>query len=780
MERKHEESVKAYYDSKDANKGQREKDLSNKLHVKRQSATLQTNVYFDTVFGENIRAIESIINENEALLYKTQSAEVKDDASALMKFRKNIERGVHYYVAFAISNGFQSIDYQDPDTGNTFLHTAVKKGHDKVVEELLKYKANPDIKNKLGNYPVHEAWMFWNTDTHSRTKEERLHQEQRTCKILLHLFSYGAYVDATDLNKQTPLHIAARLGPIRAVKIVLSFRCDPDLATVHNQSAADIALEFHQEESFKLLQAWHGIQSYLVHTDFHTVWHRFLHDYDASMMVSKPGATILSELILEESARHMARVGRENVVFVDDPLLIRAMQASRQLDVSGKVPRPWESDWKKFVKYCKADGVVDLKTKLETLKGKIKGQKRSSNKRLGLSEADKSRSRLPDRPTPLTWEQRQILANGGTLETARSLSASRILPFGGSISEEEEKEEEEHFDDEESGISLSSMAYSQLEASQNTSVSHRRKAYAHSIGTDAKFLKFTKRLTQDSALGLSLRTPQAPMEGTEEGGSTMRLILSQGFEFERLEKYKKRDAFAEMLGTHKEPNKDLLGAYSEEVRFSKLNPRDILYDSLFLAAQAAAAEATTEEEKELLFPSGMTSAPTNPNVLKEPERKNKIDLVNDKRPRYVDKALLPAKAEASAVEKMIREAREKDEKYRLKKQNLSSESAKEMARQAMEAEIAGAQHRLGQVEQESKAAHALLAEENNVLLAASRHRHRAVSEKVQSMRRLFLAQKEVKYGQGRLTSSHNLTGKIEEPWTIVGGRYAPLPGDRTV
>eukprot|EP00975_Prorocentrum_lima_P038340 8057548-Prorocentrum_lima.AAC.1 len=57
-------------------------------------------------------------------------------------------------------------------------------------------------------------------DTTRRTREKRLEQEKRTCRLLLALLSYGAFVDAADLNGQTALHIACRLGPIQAVKTV--------------------------------------------------------------------------------------------------------------------------------------------------------------------------------------------------------------------------------------------------------------------------------------------------------------------------------------------------------------------------------------------------------------------------------------------------------------------------------------------------------------------------------------------------------------------------------
>lgn len=784
LEKKHEDDLKEYEDKKGCDRQDREKALAFKLHVKQQSAGLHTQVHFDTMFGQTIDKIEETLNENEELLHYNHVVELADDLPAITKFQKNVESGSHFYIGYAVSNGFQSIDYTDPTTGNSFLHMAVRKGHVQVVEELLKYKANPDVKNKLGHYPVHQAWLFWKTHA-LRTKEERLEQEDRTCRLLLHLFSYGAYVDAADLDLQTALHIACRLGTVKAVKIMLTFQCNMDLLTARGQSAADIALEFRQNEIHRLLLAWKNIKSYLIQSDFHTVWHKFLHEYEASINISKPAEAIMSELELEQNARHMARAGRENMVFVDDPLLLQALQASRSIDTSGKVPKPWEKDWKKYVKLSKAAGVLDLKTKLETLKGKVKGTKKSSGFRKGFNEADKRRNQLPDRPTPLQWSERQRILSGdvgnGMEDSLGMLLTQGAQPSSTALAV---VDDEVSVESEASSPSLFSISRFNATMSTDSALHQRRQHFAQKVALDAKFLKFTKRLTQHSALSLPLRTPQAPLDGTEEGNSAMRMILAQGFEFERLEKYKQRDRFAELLGMQRSPTKDKLGAYSEEVQFSKLNPRDVLYDSLFLAAQAAAAGASTEEEKEereSLFPS-LGAAPSKPNVKVEPDKRSKVDLVGDKRPRYVDRALLPSKQEATVVEIMIREQKAKDEAERLRKLNLGTEKARDLARQEMEAAIAGAQSSLEEVVSNGneKSAMDFMAEDNRSLRAVSRQRRRIVAEKVQSLNRMFLQKEVVKYGQGRLTSSHNMTGKIEEPWTTVGGRYATRAGDRTV
>lgn len=88
-------------------------------------------------------------------------------------------------------------------------------GHAQTVEELLKYKADPDLKNKLGYQPIHEAWQFWmkkHNGERCRTKDEREKQEETTFVILKHILSYKGFVDAQDIHGNTALHIACRLG----------------------------------------------------------------------------------------------------------------------------------------------------------------------------------------------------------------------------------------------------------------------------------------------------------------------------------------------------------------------------------------------------------------------------------------------------------------------------------------------------------------------------------------------------------------------------------------
>jgi hypothetical protein len=84
-------------------------------------------------------------------------------------------------------------------------------------------------------------------------------------------------------------------------------------------------------------------------------------------------------------------------------------------------------------------------------------------------------------------------------------------------------------------------------SSLKETINQRRMKLARSVALDAKFLRFTKKLATNSAILIPLRTPQAPLEETEEEHDIIRKITSQGKDFEKFAKYKKEDRFAKLV-----------------------------------------------------------------------------------------------------------------------------------------------------------------------------------------------------------------------------------------
>ena len=313
------------------------------LRIKGESAEVNTRIYFDTIIGQPIQQAEDILKERDEILNKIPV--MLDTKKDIDRYFKNVALGRNHYIGFAASAGFRSISYAELEYGNTPLHIAVKKGHIETTEELLKYNADRDAMNRLGNRPIHEAWFFWKTHS-NRTKEERLAQETTTCELLLRLLSYGTCPDSQDQSGQTPLHIACRLGPTRAVKIILSFQADTTRRTKAGLTAAEIAVKHGQEETYKLLVAWEHISHELVRLDFHAIWHRFLCDYTQVISSHKSAEAILAEIEMSCSVGHMERTGVSGgAVQIDDPLLKAAYEASK---LCSHTPKPWEG----MLMYC--------------------------------------------------------------------------------------------------------------------------------------------------------------------------------------------------------------------------------------------------------------------------------------------------------------------------------------------------------------------------------------------------------------------------------------------
>lgn len=131
------------------------------------------------------------------------------------------------------------------------------KGDIECLEELLKYKANPDIKNDLGNHPAHDAWMFWPYEKFNLTPAQRAHRnelEKKTNDILRIIFSYGGFVNCQNQDGETPLHTAARLGTLEIATTILGFKADMTIKSLTGETPMDVALKFKQVEIYRLLK----------------------------------------------------------------------------------------------------------------------------------------------------------------------------------------------------------------------------------------------------------------------------------------------------------------------------------------------------------------------------------------------------------------------------------------------------------------------------------------------------------------------------------------------
>jgi hypothetical protein len=188
------------------------KRLRKREKVKKETAEFNTRVFFNAVIKQPMTEAEETLSEKQKVL--NGSGPNGDTIQAINRFQKNVRLGRSHYVGYAVSLGFKSIDWQEPEFGNSALHIAIHNGDLEMVEQLMKYKVDPEIKNRLGYSALHYAWSFWKK-YNSYDKEEikkQIEQEKRTVDILSCVLSYGAYPDAQQQDGSSLLHLAAKFG----------------------------------------------------------------------------------------------------------------------------------------------------------------------------------------------------------------------------------------------------------------------------------------------------------------------------------------------------------------------------------------------------------------------------------------------------------------------------------------------------------------------------------------------------------------------------------------
>ncbi|MGB4545415.1 MAG: ankyrin repeat domain-containing protein, partial [Smithellaceae bacterium] len=72
--------------------------------------------------------------------------------------------------------------------------------------------------------------------------------------IAVELIRSGAAVNITDLDGNTPLHLAARSSPDRVIRLLIKKGASPYLKNNEGKTALDIAREAHQQGNVDCLK----------------------------------------------------------------------------------------------------------------------------------------------------------------------------------------------------------------------------------------------------------------------------------------------------------------------------------------------------------------------------------------------------------------------------------------------------------------------------------------------------------------------------------------------
>jgi hypothetical protein len=296
----------------------------------------------------------------------------------------------------------------------------------------------------------------------------------------------------------------------------------------------------------------------------------------------------------------------------------------------------------------------------------------------------------------------------------------------------------------------------------------RRRQAAKTVALDAKFFRFTRRPATASALFIPLRTPTAPLYGTDEQKSIMRHITMQGKEFELAAKNAPVDIRARLGFEVKEPHKSFIGDYTEAVSVEIKSERDRLYNMLNVKpmSEREAIEAAMLAAEAALRASGKGA--------KEAAVQEKVAMVQDKRLRFIEEKVIPPERKLMLVERMALERQAKEDEERKQRLGLSGDKG-----DAARAELA--QSLLAPVDEdkEDEAEDDPALRGDGIIEQNIRRRRERERQKKRARGAHLLARQPIKYGKGRLQSTHNLKGAIESPWSTTSGRFKPRSGDRT-
>lgn len=775
---------------------------NSKRKIRDKMIELSSNIDMKTRIGQPFERIESVLDMKHEVLRAPKPC--TDSIHEINRFYKSVCAGRHNYIGFAMTSGFTTIDYQDPNSGDSALHVCVRKGDIVTLEELLKYKANPELKNALGNYPLHDAWYFHNFNPVGRSKEERLEQENKTCEIIHKILLYGGYPNVQDQHGCTPLHIAARYGHLRAVLLILGFKANHQVIDVNGETPYDVAMKLGRKEVSYVLNKWDGVQKSYINADFTLTWRKFFREYNRPITNQKSADEIIFELDMQQCLNEVDRVVRTTYP-IDDRLLRESYIHSKMVEDS-KVPLPWESDWKFFKKYCDDHKIYDKLTKLKDLddQGYYRETATRKKKDILAENADEENNkkkdpnaedifsvpfdRPPTAPRPYSRgdyargtssrdipqkknpEPRPRTGTSGEDKGAKGLTGvsrgdGKVGLLGdmdsmmASVSNNIQLASPVSIDNLDQNSIVSDIAMdneSAVTELDNTEVAQpsrprtscglkeRRQKLAQLVILDGKFNQFTKRPATSSAMLLPLRHAVAPYEGTEEEGNTRRILSSQGKDFDMV---KTQISNTRRFGgqSQKVPT-STIGAYTKALDKVAVTAREELF------AQVPIKPLTERELAELAV---SKSSSNNLESRLANIKKDKADTVNkDRRLRFVEKELVPPEVLLNDIQTIIQEKANRKEQERLKNL-LGSEKALENV-QNMIASTGDSDS---------------VTSGKKSIDTAKSSLDTMEQETLNEQKKSFLSKPKIIYGKGRVTSTFACKQKLPEPWSTVSNFY---------
>ena len=177
-------------------------------------------------FNENAHDVKLILDSNTDV---NRSSSVGLTSLHIAVTKSNID------LVILLLN--KNVDVDNKADGKTPLHAAMEKGDETIIQKLLAYKADINLKDVRGNTVLHSAvqirqdiqsWIL-RTGVSSRSLYPASHQAYsiQTVQAIINL---SANVNAVNNRGQTPLWLACADGQEQFVKMLLHNGADPNIA----------------------------------------------------------------------------------------------------------------------------------------------------------------------------------------------------------------------------------------------------------------------------------------------------------------------------------------------------------------------------------------------------------------------------------------------------------------------------------------------------------------------------------------------------------------------
>jgi len=155
----------------------------------------------------------------------------------ILELRKAIQEKNHSSVYDLVADRDVDINTTGLRTGWTALQIAVQLGDSKITEIFLKMGANPNAKVAQAAPPLFIAIL------QAGCYENESVQFQEYIKIIELLLKYGAHQIQKSNDWTTPLHLAALLGNIPCIDLLMKHGFDPKVKSLRGLTPIDYAKE---------------------------------------------------------------------------------------------------------------------------------------------------------------------------------------------------------------------------------------------------------------------------------------------------------------------------------------------------------------------------------------------------------------------------------------------------------------------------------------------------------------------------------------------------------